>query len=511
MSNRGLSFVSLLAVIGLSIVFGMVIGGRLNTPKVARAASEPLVRLAPAVTGDPAVRDFADVVEEALPAVVSVTSSSMSSGEDRSDEDLSPQEEFFRRFFPGQPDPHQRERRGPRIGEGSGFIISADGYLLTNNHVVESFDRIEVSLHDGREILATVVGTDPRIDLALLKIDVGDETLPSLPLGDSDQLRVGQWVIAIGNPLEFEHTVTVGVLSAKQRRVQIGGTDQGVVSFLQTDAAINFGNSGGPLLDAQGNVVGINTAIRRENLAEGIGFALPINNARNVMEQLREHGHVRRGWIGITMNSQGIDDAAREYYGLEDTRGVIIERVTTDGPAEEAGLERFDIIRRVDGNPVRDNLDLISKIASKQPGEEVELGILRDGKSRTLHVTLGDRDEGLDASALTRTPEREEPEGFASTGLGFTVEELSPSLRRRMQLGEDEAGVLVTDVEFESEAADKGITPMTIVSSINDRPVRDVGDWDEALGRFEPGDVVKVAGLSPRAEPFSVYLRVPEP
>jgi serine protease Do len=374
---------------------------------------------------------------------------------------------------------------------------------------VENFERIEVTLQDGREILATVVGTDPRIDLALLKIDVGNEQLPSLPLGDSDQLRVGQWVIAIGNPLEFEHTVTVGVLSAKQRRVAIGETDAGVVSFLQTDAAINFGNSGGPLLDAQGNVVGINTAIRRENLAEGIGFALPINNARNVMEQLREHGHVKRGWIGISMTSQGIDDAAREYYGLEDTNGVIIESVTRGGPAAEAGLERFDIIRKVDGQPVRDNLDLISKIASRQPGDGVRLDILRDGRSRTIRVTLGDRDEGLADREISSRSDREEPEGAESTGLGFTVEPLTPMLRNRMELGDDVAGVLVTDVEFESEAADKGITPWSIVNAINDRPVRDLGDWREALDRLEPGDVVKVSGLDPRANPFSVYLRVP--
>ena len=229
MSNRGLSFVSLLAVIGLSIVFGMVIGGRLNTPRPVLAASEPLVKLAPAATGSSPVSDFADIVEQALPAVVSVTSSLLEPEESADAQPPNRQEEFWQWFFgPDRPDPHGDQRRDPRIGEGSGFIISADGYLLTNNHVVTA--RPTTSRWPCR----TGANSSPRwseptrsIDLALLKIDVGDESLPSLPLGDSDALRVGEWVIAIGNPLEFEQTVTVGVVSAKQRRVQIGHTDAG--------------------------------------------------------------------------------------------------------------------------------------------------------------------------------------------------------------------------------------------------------------------------------------------
>ena len=357
-----------------------------------------------------------------------------------------------------------------------------------------------------------VVGTDPPIDLALLKIDTGDgEALPALPLGDSERLRVGEWVIAIGNPLEFEHSVTVGVVSAKQRRVPIGTTDSGVVTFIQTDAAINFGNSGGPLLDARGEVVGINTAIRRANFAEGIGFALPINHARSVIEQLRERGFVRRGYIGITMNPNGVDAAARDYYGLPDSYGVIVEEVTEGGPAAQAGLERFDIIREVDGAAVRDNAELISSVASKQPGDTVRVKVLRDGEPRSFDIVLGDREEGLRAATGDGGPAPgQEPREEGSGGLGFTVENLTPAQRDRLELSRDVRGVLVTEVEFNSDAADKGITPVMIISAVNDEAIRSVAEWNEAMERVSPGDAVKVAGLDVRGRPFSVYLRAPE-
>jgi serine protease Do len=227
------------------------------------------------------------------------------------------------------------------------------------------------------------------------------------------------------------------------------------------------------------------------------------------MEQLREHGEVRRGWIGITMNTQGVDDAAREYYGLNDAFGVLIERVTEGGPADEAGLRRFDIVRSVNGTVVRDNLDLISKIASQQPGDTVSLEVLRDGKTKTIDVVLGDRDQGLRADATRRSRDPETPEQHESKGMGFTVEDLNPMLRERMGLESGQRGVLITAVEFDTEAADKGLTPMTLVTSINDRTVEDLGDFDDALKRVDPGDVVKVAGVDLRGNPFSVYLRMP--
>jgi serine protease Do len=521
MKNPKFGFASLLAVIGISIVFGMLLGGRLNAPQVTFAApTGGVVRLVPAVTGA-GTTSFADIVERAMPAVVRVRSMDLpgeeGEAEGEEEEQGSPEEWFFRRFFgdPEQDDP-RRPPGHPRIGEGSGFIISEDGYLLTNNHVVESADDVRVGTQDGREFEATVIGTDPSIDLALLKVDTEGATLPTLPLGDSDSLRVGEWVIAIGNPLEFEQTVTVGVLSAKERRVQIGQTDAGVVSFLQTDAAINFGNSGGPLLDGNGNVIGINTAIRRSNFAEGIGFALPINHARMVIDQLRERGYVKRGYIGITMNSTGIDEEAREYLGLPDGFGVIVDDVTEDGPAHQAGVEPEDVIRKVDGQVVKNNIDLIAKIASKQPGDEVSLELYRkrETRSQTVNVTarLGDREEGLRAS--TRAPRRAptpetEPELAEATGLGMTVVELTPSRRDRLELEDDTRGVLITDVEFNSQAADKGLGRDMVIAGIDNKAVRSVEDWEQAVNRLEPGQVIKLDVLAGPRE-ITIFLRVPK-
>jgi serine protease Do len=512
MSNRGLSFVSLLAVIGLSIIFGMVVGGRLNTPRTALAAPpQTALQLAPAATSRAGATNFADVVEQSIPAVVRVTSSRVrGSGED---EARGRGDDLWRFFFgPDEREQAPNDRQHPRrIGEGSGFVIAADGYILTNNHVVEDADRIEVALQDGREFQAEVVGTDPNIDLALLKIEVGNgEQLPSLPLGDSEELRVGEWVIAIGNPLEYEHTVTVGVLSAKQRRVPLPNTDQGVVTFLQTDAAINLGNSGGPLLDSNGNVVGINTAIRRVNLAEGIGFALPINHARGVIEQLRERGYVKRGMIGITMNPNGIDEAMAEYHGLPDTQGVLVEAIAEGGPAADAGLRRFDVIRKVDDSVVRNNTDLIAKVASRQPGDTVKLEVLRGNRSRTFNVVLGDREELLqEVTRDTRRRPQEDEEDTESGGLGITVENLTPTMRERLGLGRSARGVLVTDVEYGSAAADTGLNPGSLITSINDADVRNIRDWDEVMRQLEPGEVVMLAGTDVRGTAFSVYLRVP--
>jgi len=464
------------------------------------------VQLVPASTGS-GMTNFADVVEQVMPAVVSVTSRRVS----ETDEDSSQErQEVFRWFFGPDSDPHNRDpnRPQPRYGEGSGFIISADGYVLTNNHVVEDADQIKVGLQNGDEVDATVVGTDPSIDLALLKID-DDEDLSVLPMGDSDSLRVGEWVIAIGNPLDYEHTVTVGVVSAKERRVQIGGTDSGVVSFIQTDAAINFGNSGGPLIDARGNVIGINTAIRRANYAEGIGFALPINHARRVIEQLRETGSVKRGYVGITMNREGIDEAAREYLGLPDTDGVIIDDVASGGPADTAGLRKDDVIRKVNGEPVRNNLDLIGKISSHQPGDEVALEVYRAGKTLVLRATLADRDEGLRAQFGGAQPDQPEVSAPAeSHGLGITVENLTRTQREEFNLTDDQLGVVITEVDFDSVAWQKGLRPTMIITGISNARVRDVGDWVDVIGTLEPGKSIKLR-IFDGSGSRSVFLRVP--
>jgi len=521
-----MGFASLLAVIGVSIVFGMLLGGRLNSPPVSYAAPSIALAATKPATEPRGMQSFADIAEAAMPAVVSVRSANLPGEEGEAEEQperpgprqFPGPEEWFRYWF-GNPNPDdpRRPQSEPWIGEGSGFLISEDGYLLTNNHVIDQADDIKVRLQDGREFTAQVVGTDPSIDLALLKIDPKGEKLPTLPLGDSSAVRVGEWALAIGNPQDLTQTVTVGVVSAKDRRVPIGSTDQGVASFIQTDAAINFGNSGGPLLDIRGNVIGINTAIRRMNLAEGIGFALPIDHARRVIDQLREHGHVQRGYIGITMNQNGLDETAQEWLGLADRNGVIVDDVTPDGPADEAGVRKGDVIRKVDGEVVRDNPDLIGKISAHRPGDAVRLEIFRKeaDRGRTVNVTakLGDREKGLQATTQapdSRPSAEDEPEEPpVASSLGITVKTPTSVERRRLRLAASEHGVLVTDVEFNSAAQDKGIAAGMVIAAINGEPVESVEDWERVTEGLRPGAPCKLDVLAGQGRVVSFYLRVP--
>jgi len=509
----------MLAVMAVSIVFGMMLGAKLDHPANADTGARLAAPAAPAAPASP-VADFADIVERALPAVVTVTVTAKGPEEGSGQAHPFLDEPFFRRFFgdrqegEGEPAPEQR-----RVGSGSGFVVSADGFILTNNHVVQNFEKVEVTFQDNETLPASVVGADPSIDLALLKVEPGSRRLALLPLGDSDRLRVGQWVIAIGNPHDFDHTVTVGVVSGKERRVPLPATDTGLVGFIQTDAAINLGNSGGPLLDGQGHVVGINTAIRRQNYAEGIGFALPINQARQAMAQLREHGEVRRGWIGIRMNDVNIDDATRDYYNLPDTRGVLVTKVEDRSPAQEAGIKPGDVIREVDGQQVRDNLDMISKISSRRPGDRIRLGLFRLGKTITVPVTLGDRESGLVAADGGQVPEREgrpqAPETEEASGLGLTVETLGAEDRERLGFPEAQRGVLISAVDLQSEADRKGLRPTMLITALNDRPVRNIAEWDAAVRALRPASAVKLDVLAPVGDPervqsFFVFVRAPE-
>jgi serine protease Do len=519
MNSHGYRYTALLAVIGVSIVFGMVLGGKLNTPRVVLAmpeANAPVstgtLQLAPAVAGGDAV-GFADIVEQSLPAVVGVTNTQSGEEDEEGEGDDRNSDPFFRWFFGDPDDRDDRPRRfmdRPRQGFGSGFIVSPEGYILTNHHVISASDRIQVSMQTGKRYDAKLIGSDPAIDLALIKIEA-DEPLPTVPMGDSESLRVGQWVIAIGNPLNFEQTVTVGVVSAKNRQLPELDTDISLAQFIQTDAAINFGNSGGPLMDGAGNVIGINTAIRRGNLAEGIGFALPINDARAAMEQLLASGTVQRGFLGITLTGNGVSETAADYYGLPDRNGAIVQSVSPNEPAAKAGVKKGDIIRKVDGKVVRDNRDLIRKISSRRPGDSVELELFRNGKTMNRTAHLIDRTEGAAIRpARNESPEPEEPIREAASGLGVTVETLSSRMKRQRGLDEDMNGVVVVDVEIDSPLADANIVPGAIIASINDAPTWNVLDWDEIVKPLRAGDAVKVEVLDPSsATTRFVFLRVP--
>jgi len=511
------SFAALLAVIAISIVFGMVLGGRLNAPQGMFAARSGIVLAQnPLVGPGAAPADFADIAEAAIPAVVSVTNTSVAKNEE--EQGGPPSDDPFFQWFFGRPndDDRQQRRQQPELSFGSGFIISSDGYLLTNNHVVEGATKLKVEMKSGARYDAKVIGTDPSIDMALLKIDPQGKQLPTLPLGDSDKLRVGEWVVAIGNPLNLDNTVTVGVVSAKERRVPVGGTDNGVATFIQTDAAINRGNSGGPLLDSRGRVVGMNTAILRGALgggmAEGIGFALPITDARASMEQIIETGEVKRGFLGIAMNLDGLNESAREFYRLPDTNGVIVQQVTPGEAGDKAGLEPDDVIRKVDGEEIKTNLDLIGKIAHHRPGEKVQLEVWREGKPRTLEVTLGARDAEKITGRLNR---KDDPEGSPGHGssepenaqaLGIKVRDITPAMRR--QLGNVQ-GVMVDEVDVQAEASDEGIEHGTVITQVNRTAIHDIDDFRDAFSKLKPGDPVRLT-LRDGEQERSVYLTMPK-
>jgi len=379
-------------------------------------------------------------------------------------------DEFFRRFF-DVPFPDNRFRGQPRErriqGQGSGFIVSSDGYILTNNHVIGDAETVTVQLQDGRELEARQVGSDERSDVAVIKVDA--ENLPVLELGDSDRLEVGEWVLAIGSPFGLSHTLTAGIVSAKGRS-SVGITDY--EDFIQTDAAINPGNSGGPLVDLSGKAVGMNTAIfSRSGGYMGIGFAIPINMVRNIMNQLIDSGQVTRGFLGVLI--QDLTQELAQSFGLENTRGVLIASVTADSPAERGGLKQGDVVTRFDGEEVVEVGQFRNQVSMITPGSEIDMTVIRDGKEVDLTIEVGTLPE--DASASTM------PSESPGEALGFAVQTLTPELAERFGL-EDLSGVVITSVDNASPAFSAGLRPGMVVSEVNRRPVSDVDEFNAAIG-----------------------------
>ncbi|MCK6503246.1 Do family serine endopeptidase [Myxococcota bacterium] len=363
-------------------------------------------------------------------------------------------------------------------GSGSGFVISADGYVLTNNHVVDDADKVTVTLADDREFQATVVGTDPRTDVALVKID-SDQALPHVQLGRSEELRVGDWVVAIGNPFGLTHTVTAGIVSAKGRVIGAGPYDD----FIQTDASINPGNSGGPLFDLQGRVIGINTAIVPGGT--GIGFAVPIDMVSAMLDDLKQDGRVARGWIGVGLRP--LDDVLKEQLGAD--QGVVVSAVYPDNPAAQAGLAPGDVITAVDGQSITEADEVIRAIGLKKPGETVKLDALRDGKARTFKVTLGERpEEEAVAAGSFRSPGKDgaqKAQADAVERFGFRVED-----RRDLGLrGTD--GVVVTAVVGDSPAQGR-LQVGDVLLQVNRQPVKAAADVARLLEKAERGAMLVV-------------------
>jgi len=365
----------------------------------------------------------------------------------------------------------------PRQGAGSGVILSKDGYVLTNNHVIEGADEITVTTSKGDEYEAEVVGTDPRTDLAVIKVKGKD--LPAAKLGDSDRIEVGEWVLAVGNPFQLENTVTAGIISARGRS-NVGLADY--EDFIQTDAAINPGNSGGPLVNLDGEVIGINTAIAtRTGGNMGIGFAIPINMAKQVMEQLIKTGKVTRGWLGVYI--QPITPELKDQFRLKSTEGAIVADVNEDGPAEKAGMRRGDVIVAYRGEKITDTNHLRNLVAATDVRTVADVKVVRDGKEKTLRVKIGELPE--EAAVIGRPSGRD-----LEKDLGFNVSNLTPSIRRQLGLPEDQEGVVVHSIKQVSDAYQNGLRKADVIIEVNRKPVSDVGDFNRAVADIPVGGQV---------------------
>ncbi len=415
---------------------------------------------------------FSDLVERVRASVVNISTVKIVRGRNlhmfqgpMGEND--PFHDFFERFFRDQIPKEYRQK-----SLGSGFVIDEEGFILTNNHVVEKTDEIKVVLADGSEYEAQVVGKDPKTDLALIKIEA-ETPLSPLPLGDSDALKVGDWVVAIGNPFGLESTVTAGIVSAKYRRI---GMDA-YANFIQTDASINPGNSGGPLLDTEGRVVGINSAIfSRSGGSIGIGFAVPVNLAKDLLPQLKE-GRVVRGWLGVMI--QQITPELQEKLGLESQKGALVADVTSGGPAEKAGIRRGDVIVAFDGREVPEMSALPLMVGSTPVGKEVDVAVIRKGKEKTFEVTLGQLDEKGPSEAPAET----------GTDLGMAVEEISPEHARRFNLTE-ERGLVVVRVEPNSPAGESGLQPGDVILEMDQQEVKTLSRYRKRIAEYDKGDTI---------------------
>ena len=452
-----------------------------------------LLLLAPALEAR-TLPEFREVVRQGSPAVVKIlvqSSGARASGAPPFDSEEIP--EYLRRFFEYRGAPPQPRSR---MSMGSGFIISADGYIVTNNHVVEGADTVVVRMIDRREFDAEVVGTDPRSDLALLRIEA--EGLPFLTLDARDELEVGEWVLAIGSPFGLDYSVTAGIVSAMGRSLP---TEQGenYVPFIQTDVAINPGNSGGPLFNLDGEVVGVNSQIfTRSGGSIGLSFAIPSSVVRNVVAQLREDGKVVRGWLGVTI--QDVDRTLAESFGLDRPKGALVSQVAPEGPAEKAGLEPGDVILRFAGKSIESSADLPHVVGLIAPGTKVPVELIRERRQRTLKVEVG----GLDADdsfALRRDGAQEN----GGNRLGVAVETAPPEALQRFGIS---GGVVVRQVVPDSVAAESGILSGDVITMLGSTPIKDLEDFQAAVAALKAGESVPVR-LIRRGSPMFIGLKPP--
>ena len=476
--------VTLTAVIAFlvgAILAGGVARSAVSAGPAKAAEGRPATIRAASVPAAASLVNFADVVERLNPAVVNIDTTARGGGRRRRGgaRPAEPGDPFDSSPDSGSP----RERDAPRRGAGSGFIIDADGSILTNHHVVDRAERITVKLSDGRTLRARLIGSDPDTDIALIKVD-GQRGLPVAPLGDSSALRMGEWVCAIGNPLGYEHTVTVGVVSFLGRKL----FDMSLDNYIQTDAAINFGNSGGPLINARGEVIGINAAI--SSRASSIGFAVPINGASVVLPQLRARGRVSRGYMGVGLRD--VDADLEQSLKLPVDHGALVQDVTAGSPADRAGVRPYDVIMSLDDRRIANDDQLIREIAARAPGSAARLRLLRDGHDETLVVKLSERparERSDKADSPVGPPERSKVDPDALL-LGLTVRDIDRAAADRLELPRQMHGVLITRVEAMSSSYDGGIERGTVLLEINRQGVTSVADYRRIAKAARAGEIL---------------------
>ena len=414
---------------------------------------------------------FADLAESVSPSVVNITTSTTVAGSNEGPRPIvpegSPLEDFFNDFLDRQQN-GPRERRSSALG--SGFVISSDGYIVTNNHVIDKADEIEVEFYSGKRLDATVIGTDPKTDIALLKVE-SDTDLPLVPFGDSDEARVGDWVMAVGNPLGQGFSVSAGIVSARERA--LSGTYD---DYIQTDAAINRGNSGGPLFNMDGEVIGVNTAILSPTGGSiGIGFSMSSNVVTQVIDQLQEFGETRRGWLGVRI--QDVTPDVADALELAEAEGALVTDVP-DGPSKDAGMKAGDVITKFDDRNVSDTRELVRIVGNTAVGKAVPVTVIRDGGEEVLTITLGRREEA-EATAVPVAIEKADPEEAGV--LGMTIATLNDELRTQLGLDDDLEGLVVKDVSEDSDAFEKGLRPGDLIVEAGQEKIEDVADLEKRI------------------------------
>jgi serine protease Do len=420
--------------------------------------------------------NFSKLAQQARPGVVNIRTVKNVKGDERAFRHFqspfgnrNPFDDFFGPFFKDNPHHDFKQR-----SLGSGFIIDKEGFIVTNNHVIQDADQIKVKLANDQEFDATIVGRDPKTDLALIKIE-GPADLVPLKMGDSDKLEIGSWVVAIGSPFGLEQTVTAGIVSAKGRTIGSGPYDD----FIQTDASINPGNSGGPLLNMQGEVVGINTAIIASG--QGIGFAIPAKMAEGIIQQLKEGGTVTRGWLGVGI--QSLTPELAEYYGLDDKEGVLVTKVFEGDPAEKGGIKSHDVITAIDGQKVTSGRELSRMIANMPVGKKTDITVIREGKQKTLQVELAKRDDDeMQAQATAENGDE----------LGFAVTEVTPESARQLGYEIEGSGILVTKVASGGKADEAGLEEGDLIKEVNHKPVDTMQSFSKEMKSIDSGKTLQL-------------------